>query len=206
MKTIAALVLMLLLPVAGRAAVPPAPVEGRDYVAIDGGAPFTAAPGVEIAEVFAYSCPHCWELQPALEAWKGSLPKGVRLTYVPAAYSIEDPFARAYFAAEQAGAAARLHEALYRAVHVDGTLARNATIDELAAWFGQHGLDPARMRATMLAPAMDARMRAAHDFALRSQIPGTPTLVVAGRYRVVARTRDDSLRIARQLAERLRAR
>lgn len=206
MKTIAALVLMLLLPVAGRAAVPAAPVEGRDFVAIDGGAPFAPAPDIEIAEVFAYSCSHCWELQSALEAWKGSLPKGVRLTYVPAVYSIEDPFARAFFAAEQAGATPRLHEALYRAVHVYGTLAHNATIDELAAWFGQHGLDPARMRAAMLAPAMDARMRAGHDFALRSDIPGTPTLIVAGRYRVTARTRDDTLRIARQLAERLRAR
>jgi thiol:disulfide interchange protein DsbA len=205
MKTLAALLLMLLLPIVALAAND-APVEGVDYAVIDGGTPFARAPGVEIAEVFAYSCPHCWELQPALEAWKGSLPRGVRLTYVPAVFSEGDAFARAYFAASDIGAAARLHEALYRAVHVDGTLARNPTVDELAAWFGGHGLDPAKMRAAMLSPAVDRHMRAAHDFALRSQLEGTPTLVVGGRYRVTARTRDDTLRIARQLAERLRAR
>ena len=204
MKTIAALLLTLLLPAVDFATAP-APVEGVDYVAIDGGAPFVQAPGVEVAEVFAYACPHCHELQPALDAWQGTLPKGVRLAYVPAVFSAGDAFARAFFAAQDAGALARLHAPLYRAVHVDGTLAHNATVDELAAWFGEHGLDAARMRAAMLSPAVEQRLHAAREFGLRSGIEGTPTLIVAGRYRVTARTREDTLRIARQLAERLRA-
>ena len=202
MKTLLVL-LALLLPVTAFAAPP---VEGTDYVVIDGGQPYAPhKPGeVEVAEVFAWWCPHCFEFQPALEAWKATLPKGVRFTYVPAAFN-DDAFARAWFAALDAGALPRLHQALYAAVHVDGTLARNATVDELAAWFGEHGLDAARMRAAMLGPATDRRLQAAHDFALRSGVAGTPTLIVDGRYRVTGTSRDATLRIARALVDQLRA-
>ena len=200
------MLLALLLPAATALATPASPVEGVDYVAIDDGQPYAPHPAgqVEVAEVFAWWCPHCFEFQPALEAWKATLPKDVRFTYVPAAFN-EDAFARAYFAALDARALPRVQQPLYAAVHVDGTLARNATVDELATWFGEHGLDAAKMRAAMLSPATDRRVQAAHEFALRSGVIGTPTLIVDGRYRVTGQTRDDNLRIARQLVDQLRA-
>lgn len=205
MKKTLLVLLALLLPALPLAATPAPPVEGVDYVSIDGGQPVAPHPPgqVEVAEVFAWWCPHCFEFQPGLEAWKATLPKDVRFTYVPAAFN-DDAFARAYYAALDAGALPRLHQPLYQAVHVDGTLARNATVDELAAWFSEHGLDAAKMRAAMLSPATDRRLQAAHDFALRSGVAGTPTLIVDGRYRVTARSYEDGLRIARQLVDQLR--
>lgn len=202
MKTLLML-LALLLP-AYAVAAPPL-VEGEDYVVIDGGAPYQPhkAGQVEVAEVFAYWCPHCFEFQPALETWKGTLPKAVRFAYVPAVFEDSDAFARAYFAALDAGALPRLHHALYDAVHVEGTLARNATIDEVAAWFGDRGLDAAKMRAAMLGPRIEQRVRAARDFEMRSGVMGTPTVIVDGRYRVTGRSREDTLRIARALVDQL---
>jgi thiol:disulfide interchange protein DsbA len=204
MKTLLML-LALLLPafVATASAAPP--VEGEDYVVIDGGQPYQPhKPGqVEVAEVFAYWCPHCFEFQPALEAWKGTLPKTVRVTYVPVVFEDGDAYPRAYFAMQDAGALPRLHQALYDAVHVNGTLARNATIDELATWFGEHGLDAARMRTAMLSPRTEARVQAARQFQVRSGVMFTPTLVVDGRYRVDGKTREDNLRIARALVDQL---
>jgi thiol:disulfide interchange protein DsbA len=203
MKTLLML-LALLLPAATFAA--PAPlVAGQDYVVIDDGQPYRPHPKgqVEVAEVFAYWCPHCFEFQPALAAWTPTLPKSTRMAYVPAVFEDGDAFARAYFAALDAGALPRLHDALYRAVHVDGTLARNATIDELAAWFAGHGMDPAKTRAAMLSPATEQRLQYARAFSLRSGVQGTPTLIVDGRYRVTGQSRDDNLRIARALVDQL---
>ena len=206
MKTLLVL-LALLLPAVAFAAPPAAPVEGVDYAVIDGGAPFQPhkAGQVEVAEVFAYWCPHCFDFQPAFDAWKATLPKTVRVAYVPAVFEDGDAFARAYFAALDAGALPRLHQALYDAVHVDGTLARNATIDEVADWFGAHGLDAAKMRAAMVGPAVEQRVQAARAFQMRSGVLGTPTLIVDGRYRVTAETREDGLRIARALVDQLAA-
>ena len=122
MKTTLLVLLALLLPAATLAAPAPAPVEGEDYVVIDGGKPF-----------------------------------------VP---------------------------------HAAGQV-------EVAAWFGEHGLDPAKMRAAMLGPAIEQRLQAARAFSLRSGVTGTPTLIVDGRYRVTGQSRDDNLRIARALVDQL---
>ena len=205
MKSTLLMLLALLLPAATFAASPAPPVEGEDYVVIDGGAPYQPhkAGQVEVAEVFAYWCPHCFEFQPTLETWKGTLPKAVRFAYVPAVFEDSDAFARAFFAMADAGAQPRLHRALYDAVHVEGTLARNATIDEIAAWFGDHGLDAAKTRAAMLDPRTEQRVQRARAFEMRSGVTGTPTLIVDGRYRVTGKDREDTLRIARALVDQL---
>jgi protein dithiol oxidoreductase (disulfide-forming) len=129
----------------------------------------------------------------------------VRFTYVPAVFSSDDAFARAYFAAEDAGALGRTHDALFRAIHDEQILASNATLDEIAWFYGEHGLVPAKMKAAMTSPATTARLQRARDFALRSGVEGTPSLVINGRYRVRGRTHDDTLRIASQLIAQLRA-
>jgi thiol:disulfide interchange protein DsbA len=197
----------LLLPLAALAAAPAAPVAGEDYVLIDGGQPYQPLAGkrIEVVEVFGYWCHHCAEFQPQVEAWKQKLPADVRFTYVPAVFSDDDALARAYFAAADAGALGRTHDELFRAIHDDRILATNATIDEIAWFYGEHGLVPAKMKAAMTSPATTARLQGARDFALRSGVEGTPSLVINGRYRVRGRTHDDTLRIASQLIAQLRA-
>lgn len=204
---LASLLLPLLLPFAAAAATsaPDAPVEGRDYVLVDAG-PWKPLDGkIEVVEVFAYTCPHCAEFEPKLEAWVAKLPDDVRFQYLPAAYDPRDPFARAFFVAEQAGALGRTHAALFHAIHDEHLIARNATAGELAWFYGQHGIDQAKFRAALLAPAVDEQMKRAYDWAKAIQLPGTPTLVVNGRYRITARTHEAGLRIADQLIAQLRA-
>lgn len=198
---------LALLPAAARAADDaPALVEGRDYVRIDDGQPWRPLDGkIEVVEVFAYWCPHCADFQPTIAAWKRRLPPDVRFDYLPATFDPGDAFARAYFAAERAGAVGRTHQALYDAVHRDHVLARNASLDELAWFYGQHGLSSAAMKAAMVGPQVDADLEAAHAFILRSGVDGTPTLIVNGRYRLTPRTHDDAVRILDQLIAQLRA-
>ena len=197
----------LLLPLAALAATPAAPVAGEDYVLIDDGQPYQPLAGkkIEVVEVFGYWCHHCAEFQPKVEAWKQALPADVRFTYVPAVFSDDDPYARAFFAAADAGALGRTHDELFSAIHDDRILATNATLDEIAWFYGEHGLVPAKMKVAMTSPATTARLQRARDFALRSGVEGTPALVINGRYRVRGRTHDDTLRIASQLIAQLRA-
>lgn len=183
-------------------ATPPSPVlvPGTDYEIIENGRPFDPLAGkIEVVEVFGYWCVHCAHFQPQVDAWKRKLPADVRFTYVPAVFEQNDPFARAYFAAERTGALARTHDALFDAVHVQQTLARNATVDELAGFYAAQGFNAAKMKAAMLAPSVGAQLQQARAFAVRSGIPGTPALVVNGKYRVEGRTAEERLRIAGEL-------
>ncbi|HVR80581.1 MAG TPA: thiol:disulfide interchange protein DsbA/DsbL [Luteimonas sp.] len=205
-RSLAALLFALLLPLSVAATPATAPVAGEDYVLIDGGQPYQPLAGkIEIAEVFAYWCSHCADFQPQVDAWTRKLPADVRFSYVPAVFSDGDPYARAYFAAEDARALTRTHAATFRAIHDDKTLAMNATVDEIAWFYGQHGLDAAKTKTAMTSAATEAKLQRAHDFALRSGVEGTPTLIVNGRYRVQGRTHEDALRIAGQLIAQLRA-
>ena len=56
----------------------------------------------------------------------------------------------------------------------------------------------------MAAPAIDTQMRRAYDWAKAIRLPGTPSLVVNGRYLITARTHADGLRIADELIARIR--
>ena len=201
------LLLSLSLPMSLAAAAAPAPlVAGEDYVLVDDGQPWQPLAGrIEVVEVFAYWCPHCAEFQPLVEAWARKLPHDVRFSYLPAAFDPGDSYARAYFAALDLHALPRLHDALFDAVHATQLLARNATVGEIAWFFGQQGVPAERAIRAMTSAATDRRLQQAHDFELRSGVEGTPTLLINGRYRVQGRDHEDLLRNADALIAQLRA-
>src|SRR5690606_26650529 len=182
------------------------PVEGTDYTVVEGGQPWNGADGrIEVLEVFAYTCGHCAEFQPMLDAWVRKLPAAVRFASLPAANGPGNAFGRGFFVATAKGALDRVHASMFRAVHVDGRLAHNASVDEVAWFLGEHGLDKAAAKAAMAGPEVDALMQRARAFQLGIRLRGTPTLVVAGRYVVTPRTHADALRIAEQLVARIRS-
>lgn len=196
----------LLFPVAASAQGETA-VEGLDYVRIAGGEPWQPRPGtIEVAEVFAYWCGHCAQFEPMLARWEKSLPKDVRLVRVPAAFRMQDPLARAYFAAEAIGALPRTHAATFEAIHHSGALpGRSASAEEIAAFYATLGVDATRFAEAMRAPAIDDRMTAARAFAVGTGVEGTPTLVVNGTWRVQGRTLEALLRTTERLIARERA-
>ena len=199
-----AALLALLLPMAACEAQPAAdPVEGVDYVRIDGGAPWRPLkPGqVEVAELFAYTCPHCAHFHPALEAWRARLPKFVQVRYLPPGYDANEPLARAFFASESLGTLARTHAATFRAIHDELSLPRNPSDGEIATFYAGLGVDAKKFLAAMTSPDNAAKMKAARAFSMRSAIEGTPTLIVDGTYRIQGDTVEAQLRNARRVID-----
>jgi len=208
------LLLTVLLPFAAWAAsskaLPkgPAPVAGVDYVLIEGGQPYAPAKGkIEVVELFGYTCPHCARFEPMLSAWKARQPADVKL--LPLAAPMGEqwiPYARAYFAAQSMGLAGKTHAAMFRALHVDGTLpSSRPTPEEIAGFYARYGANTQRFVAAMASPAVDAQLKQAREFMIRSGVEGTPTIVVNGRYRVIGSNHEDMLRITDHLVARERA-
>jgi thiol:disulfide interchange protein DsbA len=182
------------------------PVEGRDYVGVSVG-PWSAPPGrIEVAEVFGYTCPHCARFEPQLQQWKSRQAKDVQVVVVPAAFGGSwDAWARVYFAAEKLGVLGRSHRAVFEALHLHGTLPRNATAQELAAFFAGVGVDGEAFRAALAAPDTDEKLRRSARYIREAGLEGTPALVVNGRWRIQPNSFDEMLRIADWLVERERA-
>lgn len=206
MPRLTLILLLALLPFAS-GAQSAAPVAGTDYVVIDDGQPWQPLDGrIEVVEIFAYGCEHCADFQPRVEAWLSTLPDDVRFSYVPAAYSPRNPYARAFFAAQALGALDTTHAELFDAIHVAGTVpGSNASVEELTAFYSRQGVDAGQFKAAMADPDVAASVLRARDFMIASGLRGTPTLVVDGKYRVQGRTHRDTLRIADYLVEMQRA-
>lgn len=190
--------LLLVLPLTACAQAPSSPPQpGVDYEVLEKGQRWQAPNGkIEVAEVFAYWCSHCADFQPMVDTWKKKVPADVSFVYVHAAFDPEDAYGKAYFAAEAAKAVPKIHQPMFDAIHEEGVLPRsNATVDELGTWFAQHGLNRAKMVASMQSKAVAERMTRARDFAVANRVGGTPTLIVNGKYVVRARTLEERMRV-----------
>ncbi|MGH8040806.1 MAG: thiol:disulfide interchange protein DsbA/DsbL [Rudaea sp.] len=158
---------------------------GKDYLLINPPQP-TTGDEVVVTEVFSYACPHCADFQPYAEELKSKLPKGVKFTLLPAVFNaMWEPYARAFYTAQSMGLVAKTHQALFDAIHRDHQPLR--TIQDLAnLFYANYGANPGEFLSTATSFVIDGEMasgnRQVHDY----QIDATPTLIIDGKYRVVA--------------------
>lgn len=188
----------------------PAPVAGTDYVLIEGGQPWEPQNGtVEVAEMFNYICPACYSFDPTLRNWKAKQPADVRVVYVPAQFRPDFvPYAKAYFAAQTLGIEDKSHAAVYEAIHVKHSIpAEGDKPDEakVAEFYTAYGVSAAQFLSTMKSFAVAGKVNKANQFAVRSKVEGTPSLIVNGKYLVKGRSWEDMLRITDHLVAMERA-
>ena len=192
---------------APKAAMPtgPAPREGTDYTLIEPAQPLTNSPGkVEIAEVFSYTCIHCARLDPLVPSWKATLPANVEFVYVPMSNGGMEQIARGFHAAQALGGFDKTHVAMFKAVTEERRLSTGSA-EEVAGLYGDLGMDEAKMAATMKSFGINATIARTQKAIIRWAVESTPTIVVAGKYRVVVtqdRGHQGMLDAARWLAER----
>ena len=183
-----ALIAALVVPALAAAQAPAgAPRLGTDYEVISPAQPTFGAPGkIEVAEVFSYHCIHCADFQPYVNRWKARLPADVRLTYVHAAFGgAIDNLARGFYAAETLGATERTHDAVFRAFHVERKIS-TGSIEEVANVYAGLGLDRKQVLDTMNSFGVTSKVNRAKQFAQRTGVNATPTVIVNGKYRVSA--------------------
>ena len=161
-------------------AQPAPPREKVDYVAI-APQPVATAERIEVVEFFWYGCPHCYNLQPALDAWIKRKPADVVLRRIPAAFRDSWlPHARIYYTLEALGETERLHHSVYTALHQnkESLMTANQTVD----WAARNGIQPAQWLTAYNSPEVTRKVEASKDLTKAYAVPGTPSLVVDGRY------------------------
>ena len=199
---------LALAPLAACAAPSAAPVEGQDYDLIAEPGPLAPLAGkIEVVELFGYTCPHCANFEPLLEAWAAKQPRDVRLTLMPAAFGgYWDSYARAFYAAEQLGVLKRSHGDMFKALHEQHSLpVQNVSPQELATFYANYGVQPQRYMDVLRSPEVDNKVKNARTFAMRVRAQGTPAVIVNGKYLVKGRSFEDVLRITDALIARERA-
>lgn len=172
----ALLLSVLPLPAAAQAA----PRADIDYRVIKP-QPVAVAGRIEVIDFFWYGCPHCNNLQPALERWIGNKPADVLVRRIPAI--LRDswaPHARIYYTLEALGESERLHQRVYHGYHAEKL--RMSLPEVMSAWAEHNGIERERWERAYNSPEVQRRVEEAARLTREYQVTGTPSLVVNGRY------------------------
>ncbi len=178
---------------------------GKHYTLIEPAVSTRAGAGeVEVVEVFSYACPHCYRFQPHIEEWLSNKPDYVEFRRVAAQFNPTfEVFARAYVTADMMGLVAQTHGAMFAALHSEHRRFRN--MDDIAAFYAEHGADKGRFLSTAESFAVVTRMNKEAIEAREYGIRGTPSLIVNGKYLVSANedvpTHSEMIKVMQYLVE-----
>ena len=136
---------------------------------------------VEVAEIFMFGCPHCAAFEPHLQDWLKTAPSYVSFVRIPAVWNpIAELHARAYYTAEALGKTAEIDGPFFNEIHAKHNMLDS--VDKLAAFFAQFGVDDKAFRSRFTSFEIDAKVSRAADLVKRYKVPGTPAIVIDGKY------------------------
>ncbi len=138
---------------------------------------------MKVVEVFLYTCPSCYHLEPSLEKWLETKPKNVEFELMPAIFN-KPKFVflgKVFYTLKELGILDKGHKAYFEAIHRDNR--QIYTVEALADFFSQYGADKAKFIATFNSFKVDQQVRKARQLTVDYGIEGVPTIVVNGKYR-----------------------
>jgi thiol:disulfide interchange protein DsbA len=172
-------------------------IAGHDYVVL--GAPQRPASNgkIEVVEFFSWGCPHCYEFYPKLSRWLATVPKAsLRRVPVGIGHPEWEALAKAYYALQSTGDVDRLDSQIFEDIHKNHVWLYDEP--SITAWVGKHGVDVARFTAAYRSFGVSTSAGQAEQKAIEYQIPGVPTLAIAGKY-MVSGDQDKMLTTSTQL-------
>ncbi|MDE0874463.1 MAG: peptidylprolyl isomerase [Acidimicrobiales bacterium] len=191
----------------GDAMAPQNFIEGQHYVVLDKPIVTRDSSKVEVVEAFAYGCPYCLNIEPALAEWKDQQVSDVDFWKFPAVWN--DPmklFARAFYVAQQLDVVEKIHLPLFTAVVVVQKKL-NSEMD-LAIFFEKYGVDKAAFSKAFKSTAITSQVKQSETLVKSYNLASVPQIVVNGKYRIDpmrAGGRAEMLAVVNFLVEKERA-
>ena len=136
---------------------------------------------IEVLELFMYTCPHCYHLEPEVDDWESSKDDNVNFIQVPAVFSARQvPFARAFYAAEALGYMEKLHPLFFEAIHEDGL--QLSTEKQILDYVASQGIGRQTFENMMKSFTVKTKVKKATAVTEKSGITGVPAFVINGQY------------------------
>jgi thiol:disulfide interchange protein DsbA len=158
-------------------------VEGLHYSRISPVQPTGASPGkIEVDEFFMHSCPHCYNLEPYVQAWLQDKPDYIDFVRVPVTWdAYRQLHAAAWYAAETLGIDEEINLPFFREIHDSGNMLDSPA--KLAALFERFDVSSDDFEDLMGSFAVITKVNRANELQSRYRIQSTPSIVVNGKYK-----------------------
>ena len=146
---------------------------------------------IEVAEIFWYGCPHCFNFEPTINTWAESIPANARFVRIPAVWNpLARLHGRLYYTEEVLARNGKLddfegfHAAVFTEFHRKGNrLTSENTIQKLFERFGVSSED---FFSVWNSFEVNQKVTTAADLVKRYNVTGVPAVVVNGKYRTGA--------------------
>ncbi len=157
-------------------------VEGRHFRRISATSAPNPTPGqVEVDEFFMYSCIHCFNLEPYVQAWLPNKPAYINFVRIPTTWNpTVELHAQAFYAAAALGKGEEMHEPFFESMHVDRNYLESQA--EMRQFFARFGVTDADFNSVFESFSVRSQVNRAKELGNRYAVESTPTIVIAGKY------------------------
>ena len=146
-----------------------------------------SADKIEVAEIFMYSCPHCFTLEPHLNEWAENLDPKIRFVKIPAIFNqLAQLHAQLHYTKIFLAKNGLLkdsdafHRLIFEEYHNRGNrLTSKGAIERL---FNRAGVSSDDFNRTWSSFEVNQALRVAQDLARRYNVRSVPMVVVNGKY------------------------
>jgi thiol:disulfide interchange protein DsbA len=171
---------LLSLAFAGVCALASAQSEGRQYLRLAHPPRVTSAGEIEVIEFFAYSCPHCYRLDPTLRKWINANARRVKFRRVHVETKAFELHQRFFSAMQVMHVNEDSYFKVFQAFHEKGNLLRSER--GLQMMWKELGLPPEELRPTLDSKEVDQEVEKAKQAQANFGVTKWPALVVGGTF------------------------
>jgi thiol:disulfide interchange protein DsbA len=156
--------------------------QGAHYTLLPAAQGTSSSPGkIEVAEVFWYGCPHCFDLEPQIKEWASRQPDDVSFVKIPVTWQQpHEIHARLFYTAEALGKLDQIGPEVFRAFHLQGK--QLIEENEIRAFFGQFGVSAEQFNSTWTSFGVESAVKRAKELTQRYRVRSVPLLIVNGKY------------------------
>jgi len=156
-------------------------MEGLDYKLLSSPQPTESKGKIEVTEFFWYACPHCYDLEPEIQAWVKQQKNDVVFKRVPIAFRDDFlPHSQIFYTLEALGKEAEYSPKVMKAIHVDRKQLLKE--DEIFSWAASVGLDVASFTSAYKSFSVITKAKTANVTGSAYRVNGVPTIFVQGKY------------------------
>jgi thiol:disulfide interchange protein DsbA len=171
----------LLLTLIGIAAfAPQALAQSPLYATLAPPQPTEGGGKVEVTEFFWYGCPHCYAMEPLVNAWLKTKPQDVVFKRVPAYNEGWAPMVSMFYTLEAMGLVEQYHQKVFDAIHKQNVNLNNR--NKRDEWLKANGIDPAKFADVEKSFTVVTKVNRAKQLTQAYKVDGVPRFFVNGKY------------------------
>ena len=157
---------------------------------------------IEVIEVFAYSCNHCFNFETNIELFEKTKAQYIDFKRMPVVFNeAYKMHARIFYTAESLGILDVMHNKVFKAFHLDRK--QMNTEAEIFELFAEEGISKIQFENRFRSFTIESKVNRAERLTRKYKIRSTPTMVVNGKYTSngpSTRTFEDMIAVTRELA------